>query len=170
MLPNSLAPLLLVGLLAGCASPPARPPAFEVPRTTLFPASALITQRAVLKVRGREFALNGYLALNDSRDMRLVVTALFGQVLADVLVKQDGRIRVMQSSGMLRPAWIERYVAADVQCIFGGSPPADCPARMLSSSHFVVTRRWYTLDVRIVQNQPGPQRPELFDENRPGKL
>jgi hypothetical protein len=123
----------------------------------------------VLTARGRQFALNGYLAQSATGGRRLVITEMFGQVLADVLVKPDGKVHVMRSSRLLRPAWIERYVALDMQCIFGAAPDAAGAVRTLSATHFVVQRRWYQLDLQIVETKPGPQAPELFDETRGAK-
>jgi hypothetical protein len=153
--------LLLLWLAAGCAIPP---PAGQASGPAAgLPVEGLVTQRAVLTARGRQFALNGYLAQSAAGGRRLIVTEMFGQVLADVLVKPDGTVQVMRSSRLLRPAWIKRYVAADMQCLFGGATEAACPVRRLSATHFVVQRRWYKLDVQIVETRPGPQPPELFD-------
>lgn len=152
---------LLLALLAGCATPP---------RSTLprgpqsFPADALITQRGVLTVRGRQFTLNGYLATSATGAKRLIVTENFGSVLADVLVKPDGSVRVMRSSRAFKPAWIRDYIATDLQCIFGDAPRANCPGQMLSPTHFLIQRRWYRLDLQIVETKPGPQPAEMFDE------
>lgn len=158
---NSFALLLLL-LAAGCATPP--PPAAGPRPARSFPADALVTQRAVLTVRGRQFALNGYLASSAAGGRRLIVTGMFGAVLADVLVKRDGTVLVMRSSKLFRPVWVERYVAGDMQCIFGDAPDAVCPVRMLSATHFLIERRWYKLDLEIVETKPGPQPAELFDE------
>lgn len=163
---NNLA-LLLVWFAAGCATPAPRVQAPPPPAS--LPLDGLVTQRAVLTARGRQYALNGYLAQSATGGRRLIITEMFGQVLADVLVKPDGTVHVMRSSRLLRPAWIERYVAVDLQCIFGGAPDAACPVERLSATHFVVQRRWYKLDVQIVETKPGPQRPELFDETQATK-
>jgi len=155
-------PLLWLLLAAGCATP--SPPG-NLPRAaSSFPADALVTQRGVLTARGRQFTLNGYLALSGTGGKRLIVMENFGAVLADVLVKPDGTVRVMRSSRIFRPAWIERYVAADLQCIFGGAQSAACPVRTLSATHFVVERRGYKLELHIVETKPGTQPAELFDE------
>ena len=152
---------LALALAAGCATPPHG----TLPHTAnLFPADALVAQRAVLTARGRQFTLNGYLALSGTGGQRMIILEHFNSVLADVLVKPDGTVHVMRSSRIFRPAWIERYVAADLRCIFGGAAGANCPGRMLSPTHFVIERRWYTLDLQIVEIKPGPQPPELFDE------
>jgi hypothetical protein len=147
-------------LLAGCATAPRiqiqRPP-------DLFPTEALITQRGVLTVLGRQFTVNGYLAMSPSGAKRLIVTENFGSVLADVVVKPDGNIQVMRSSRLLKPEWIRRYVAADLECIFGTAPKSDCPGQMLSPTHFLIERRRYKLDLQIVEIKPGPQSPHLFD-------
>jgi len=160
--------MMMVLIATGCATVVRPPPSTPHP-TGLFPPSGLITQRATLTVRGRQFALTGYVALDATQGRRLIVTELFGHVLADVLVKRDGSVFVMRSSPMLRPAWIRRYLAADLECIFGGMPEAGCPVRMPEENHFLIERRWYKLDVRTVETRPGPQSAEMFDETRAEK-
>ena len=160
---NSLFALLL--LFAGCATKPAAPApnTATAQRTWAFPADALIRQRAVLTARGRQFPLNGVLARSGHGGLRLLVTENFGQVLADVLVKPDGTVTVMRSSRMLKESWVKRYVAADLQGIFGSGPLKDCPVTMIDPSHFTIARRWYRLDLSVVEIKPGPQSPRLFD-------
>ena len=153
----SLFVLLTVG---GCATQPDKGPP---PMGPSFPANGLIIQRAVLTARGRQFTLNGYLSVSAAGGKRLIVTENFGNVLADVLVKPDGAVHVMRSSQAFPPKWIQRYVAADLQCVFGGTPEKKCPVRMLSPTHFVIDRFWYDLDLQIVQTQPGPQPPATFE-------
>lgn len=155
--------LLLLTLAAGCATPP-RP---VLPRAApSFPAEALITQRGVLTRLGRQFTLNGYLATSATGAKRLIVTENFGSVLADVLVNPDGSVRVMRSSRAFKPAWIRDYIATDLQCIFGDAPRANCPGQMLSPTHYRIERRWYKLDLQIVETKPGPQPAAMFDETR----
>jgi hypothetical protein len=160
---NFSAPLCLLLLLAGCASAPPPRPAPAPQRSWSFPPDAFIRQRAVFTARGRQFALNGLLAKSEQGGLRLIVTENFGSVLADVLVKPDGTVFVMRSSRMFKPAWIRNYVAADLKCIFGATPPTELPVKMLDASHFVITRRWYTLDLNIVDTKPGPQSASMFD-------
>ena len=161
---GNLLALLFAALLTGCVTSP------TIPRTgRAFPANALITQRGILTARGRQFPLNGYLSLSETGGMRLIVTENFGSVMADVLVRRDGTVRVMRSSPAFRPAWIERFMAADLKCIFGDAPEKQCPGQMLSPTHFVIERRWYKLDLQIVETKPGPQRAELFDETKAEK-
>jgi hypothetical protein len=158
--------LALLLLLASCATAPQS----QLPRpATPFPADAFITQRGVLTVRGRQFTLNGYLAMSATGGKRLVITENFGSVLADVLVKPDGEVHVMRSSRAFKPAWIRRYLAADLECIFGASQKPDCPGQMLSTNHFLIERRWYKLDLQILEIKPGPQSSEMFDESKAGK-
>jgi hypothetical protein len=147
-------------ILAGCASPPPGRP--FAPAQNL-PEEAMITQRGVLTVLGRQYTLNGYVARSHSRGLRLIVTENFGNVLADVLVEPNGRVHVMRSSRALRPKWIERYVAADLACIFSDSPSIDCPGQKLSDTHFLIERRWYKLDLQTVETKPGRQRAEMFN-------
>lgn len=158
--------LLLLTLAAGCATPP-RTILPRAPQS--FPVDALITQRGVLTVLGRQFTLNGYLATSATGAKRLIVTENFGSVLADVFVKPDGSVRVMRSSRAFKPAWIRDYIATDLQCIFGDAPRADCPGQMLSPTHFMIQRRWYKLDLHIVETKPGPQPAAMFDEAKAEK-
>jgi hypothetical protein len=162
--------LLLVGFMAGCATTKLPPPV-NLPRpANLFPADALITQRAVLTVHGRQFTLNGYVAKSATGGLRLIMTENFGGVLADVLVKPDGKIFVLQTKSPFRPAWVEKFIAADLKCVFGSGPEKGCPMRILSPTHFIIERRWYyTLELRTISVQPGPQPAEMFDPARGGK-
>ena len=155
--------LVALALGAGCATRPAQPSA-TVPHKS--PPDAFITQRAVLTARGKQFTLNGYLSMSEAGGKRLLVTENFGNVLADVLVKPDGVAHVMRSSAAFRPAWIKRFVAADLECVFGNPVGRRCNVEALSPTHFVVKRFWYTLDLRIVETKPGPQPPEMFDQTK----
>ena len=152
--------LLLPALLAGgCATAPVS----FLPRTAgSFPADALITQRAVLTARGRQFTLNGYLSRSRTGGQRLIITENFGGVLADLLIKPDGAVHVLRSSRAFKESWIRRHIAADVQCLFGDAPREHCPGRQVSENHFVIERRWYTLDLQVVETKAGPQSPDLF--------
>jgi len=157
-----LLPLVLL-LAAGCASAPENH--FLRP-TNLFPANGLLVQRALFTARGRQFALNGYLALSETGGKRLIVTETFGNVMADLLVKPDGKVFVMKSSRLFPEKYIRRLVTADVECIFGGAPKLDCPVTMPETNHFVVNRGGYKLDLRIVEIKTGSQPAELFDETK----
>jgi hypothetical protein len=159
-------PLMLVCLATGCAtdlrSQIQRPP-------DSIPAEAMITQRGVLTVLGRQYTLNGYLSISATGGKRLIVTENFGGVLADVLIKPDGTVHVMRSSSAFKRKWIHRYIAADVECLFGNGQKPDCPGRMLSPTHFLIERRWYKLDLRIVETKSGPQPAAMFDESKAAK-
>jgi hypothetical protein len=150
---------LLAACLAGCATLPPRPVALRV--TT----DALLTQRGVLTIHGRQFPLNGYLALSQTSGMRLIMTAAFGQVLADVLIKPDGTVYLMRPNPVLRRAWIERFVARDLECLFGHRPGL-CPAQATDANHFVVNDRGYTLELQTVDTKAGLQLATLFDETK----
>lgn len=157
----------LMALLTGCATAP-RTQIQRLPTTS--PADALITQRGVLTVfGGRQFTLNGYLAVSAVGGKRLVITENLGTVLADVLIKPDGKVYVMRSSRAFKAEWIRDYIAADAQCVFGEAPAGNCPGRMLSPAHFIIQRRWYKLDLNIVETKPGAQPPDMFDETRAEK-
>jgi hypothetical protein len=161
-----LLPLILF-LAAGCATA-SRHTQFSCP-ANLFQANAFITQRALFNARGQQFALNGYLALSETGGKRLVVTENFGHIVADVLVKPDGRIFVMQSSRMFPEKYIRYDIAADLECIFGDVTNKNCPVKMLDANHFMIDRGGYKLDLRIVETKLGAQPAELFDETRAGK-
>jgi len=137
--------ILLLLLLTGCATVPPRVPV----RVT---TSALLTQRAVLTIHGRQFTLTGYLALSETNGMRLIMTSALGQVMADVLLKPDGAVYLMRPSPALRPEWIERYVAADMRRF------AESPTPNLS-----IKDRSHTLELRTVETKTGPQPANLFE-------
>jgi len=158
--------LLSLLLLTGCAT---TPPSQIRPAANSVPTEAMITQRGVLTVLGRQFTLNGYLSLSAAGGKRLIVTENFGGVLADVLIKPDGTVHVMRSSRAFKPKWIRRYLAADVECLFGNSPNGDCPGEMLGTNHFLIKRRWYKLDLHTVETKPGPQPSTMFDESKAEK-
>ena len=160
--------LFLTALLltAGCASVPKT--SFH-PATSPFPPDALVTQRGVLTVLGRQFTLNGYLALSATGGKRLVVTENFGNVLADVLITPDGSAHVMRFSRAFKPEWVRRYLAADVQCLTGESTTEECPGVHLSETRFLVQRRWYKLELQTVKVAAGPQAATMFDPSRTEK-
>ena len=157
---------VLILISSGCATAPGR----QIQRpANSEPTDAMITQRGVLTVLGRQFTLNGYLSISATSGKRLIVTENFGGVLADVLIKPDGSVHVMRSSRAFKPKWIRRYIAADVECLFGNNPKADCPGEMLSPNHFLIKRRWYKLDLQTVETKPGPQPATMFDESKAEK-
>jgi hypothetical protein len=157
---------MLLLISSGCATTPHR----QIQRpTNAIPADAMITQRGVLTVLGRQFTLNGYLSLSATGGKRLIITENFGGVLADVLIKSDGTVHVMRSSRAFKPEWIRRYIAADVECLFGNNPAADCPGQVLGPNHSLIERRWYKLDLQVVETKPGPQPAVMFDESKAEK-
>lgn len=117
----------------------------------------------------RQFTLNGYLSVSPVGGKRLVITENFGSVLADVMIKPDGKVYVMRSSRAFKSKWIRNYIAADLQCVFGETASGNCPGQMISPAHFVIERRWYKLDLQIVEAKPGPQSADLFDETKAEK-
>ena len=162
--------LLLVGLMAGCASPKNSPQSASALSTAkLFPPDAFVTQRGVLTIHQRQFTLNGYVAKSEARGLRFILTENFGGVLADVLVKPDGKVLVMQGKSPFRRAWVENYIAADLKCIFGSGAEKNCPVQRLSPTHFVIQRRGYKLDLQTVEIKPGAQPAAMFDESQKGK-
>lgn len=156
-------PALLSLLLAGCATQPVP----DLPRNAAdLPPEGFVTQRAILTARGRQFSLNGYLSLSRQRGKRLVVIGNFGGVLADLLIKPDGSRHVMRAAPPFRPGWVKRFVADDLECALGSTPEGHCPGERISPTHFLIKRRWYSLDLQIVEIKPGPQPARMFDETR----
>lgn len=165
-IPGLLAPLAgLLLLLAGCATPLPNLPADDRPS---LPPDAFVTQRAVLTARGRQFTLNGYLSVSAQGGLRLRVTENFGALLADVLIRADGTVQVKRESKVFPAAWIRRYLAADAWGLFGVRGRSDCPARRVNATHYVIQRRWYQLDLRILEIKPGLQPAVLFEPTPPG--
>ena len=121
-----------------------------------------MVQRGVLTVHGRQVSLNGYVSKSEARGLRLVLTENFGGVLADVLVTCDGKARVIKAKPPFRPSWVERYVAADLKCVFWDATAGDYRVQVLSPTHFLVQRRRYKIELWTVETKPGPQPAETF--------
>jgi hypothetical protein len=134
-----------------------------------FPANAFMVHRAIFSARGKQFALTGYLALSDTGGKRLIISQSLGQTMADLLIKPDGTVYVMQATPMFKQEWIHKYVAGDLECIFAKNPPKKCPVQMLGPNHFHIKHFFYQLDLRIVETKIGPQPENLFDPSKPQK-
>ncbi|HVU27803.1 MAG TPA: hypothetical protein VHG71_08730 [Verrucomicrobiae bacterium] len=154
----------LIFLLAGGCATQHLPTSHLPPLKDSFPANGFITQRALFTAHGRQFALNGYLAVSATGGWRFIVTETLGSVVADVLVKPDGKIFVMQSSRLFPEKYIRRLMVRDLQCIFGKTNDANYPVKKPDANHFLIERRGYSLDVRILETKPDAQPAELFDE------
>ena len=150
-------------LAAGCATAPTPGNPVKPPAASNIPPDALVTQRGLLTIHGRQFSLTGYVACSESEGLRLILTENFGGVLADVLIKPDGNVFVMRWKPPFRPAWIQKYVAADAQCVFGKNAQPPCPVRLSGPNHFIIERRAYRLDLQTVEIKPGAQKASLFD-------
>lgn len=148
-------------LITGCATTKSK--AVTGASERHFPANAFMTHRAIFTARGRQFALTGYLALSETGGKRLIISQSLGQTMADLLIKPDGTVHVMQSNPAFKEEWIRRYVAADLECIFGEHSRKKCPVQMLDTNHFLIKHFWYKLDLRIVETKIGPQPQSLFD-------
>jgi hypothetical protein len=151
----------LAFLLAGCATSKSENRAAISERN--FPANAFMTHRAIFTARGKQFALTGYLALSETGGKRLIISQSLGQTMADLLVRPDGAVQVMQASPAFKTEWIRRYVAADLECIFGEHPKKHCPVQMLGPNHFFIKHFFYKLDLRIVETRVGAQPQSLFE-------
>jgi hypothetical protein len=154
-------------LMVGCATTKSKTGAVT---GLQFPPDAFMTHRAIFTARGKQFALTGYLVLSESRGKRLIISQQLGQTMADLLVKADGTVHVMQSSPAFKPEWVRKYVAADLECIFGKHPHKQCPVQVLDANHFLIKHFFYKLDLRIVETKVGPQPEKLFDPGQAGKL
>jgi hypothetical protein len=162
--------LAVVLWAAGCVGPEpkeaAAPPPGIPPRVgELFPLNAVVTQRGVLTIHGRQFSMTGYIARSETNGLRLLMTETFGGVLADVMIEPSGKVIVVQTKPPFRPAWAEQYVAADLRCIFGRASIEDCPGWVLSPTHFVIKRPRYTLDLQTVEVKTNVPPASMFDPN-----
>ena len=153
--------------LAGCATSTSRSNTAAIEER--FPPNAFMTHRAIFTARGKQFALTGYLALSETGGKRLIISQSLGQTMADILVKPDGTVHVMQSSPMFKPEWVRRYVATDLECIFANRPQKKCPVEMLDPNHFFIKHFFYKLDLRIVETKVGSQPDSLFDPTQAKK-
>jgi len=145
--------LLFLGAMAGCAFGPVQPP--SKPLAPSFPSNALVTQRGILKARGREFPLNGYVTTSETGGLRLVLANDFGGVLVEALVDANGKTSVVSAKAPFRKTWVEHYVMEDLKCVFGIGSSTNCQARRVGTNHFLIERRWYQLDLRTVQIKSG---------------
>lgn len=136
------------------------------PGRYVLPADGFQTHRAIFTVLGKQYSFNGYLALSHTGGKRLLVTENFGMVFADVLIKPDGKIYVLQSNKIFTPRRIKKYVAADLEALFGSHPPEATPVNIVSPDHLILKRSFYSLDLRIVQTKPGAQPDSMFDETK----
>jgi hypothetical protein len=153
--------------LAGCATSTSRSNTAAIEQR--FPPNVFMTHRAIFTARGKQFALTGYLVLSETGGKRLIISQSLGQTMADLLVKPDGTVHVMQSSPMFKPEWVRRFVAADLECVFGKQPKKKCPVQMLDPNHFFIKHFFYKLDLRIVETKVGPQPDSLFDPTQAKK-
>ena len=126
----------------------------------------MLVQRGLFTIIGRQFAINGYLAMNSDGARRLIVTETFGNVMADVLVKPDGTVFVLRSSRLFPEKYIRKQMVPDLECLFGPETVTNCPATMPEPNHFIINRGWNKLDLRIVETKPGVQPAKLFDETQ----
>ncbi len=156
--------LLSVLFLAGCETNKLAAPERH------FPPNAFMTHRVIFTARGKQFALTGYLVLSETRGKRLIISQSLGQTMADLLVKPDGTVQVMQASPAFKTEWIRRHVAADLECMFGEHPKKHCSVQVLGPDHFFVKHFFYKLDLRIVETRPGPQPESLFEPTQAKKL
>lgn len=161
----SAAFIVAVQLMTGCVTdkPGAAHP--NAPERH-FPPNAFMTHRAIFTARGKQFALTGYLALSETGGKRLIISQALGQTMADLLVKPDGAVHVMQTSPMFKEQWIRRFVAPDLECLFGDHPAKKCPVQMLDTNRFRIKHFWYKVDLRIVETKVGPQPDNLFDPSK----
>jgi len=155
-------------LFTGCATTRSKNSAGNL--QPQFPPNAFMTHRAIFTAKGKQFALTGYLALSESGGKRLIISQALGQTMADLLVKPDGTVHVMQPSPMFKEQWIRRYVAADLECLFGNHPQKKCPLQILGPNHLFIKHFFYQLDLRIVETKVGPQPDSLFDPTQARKL
>lgn len=156
-----LLPLLWL-LGTGCATAPKEPIVRPAP---IAPMDGFQTHRAVFTALGKQYTFNGYLATSQTGAKRLLVTENFGMVFADLIIKPDGTVFVMQSNKVFTPKRIKKYVAADLEALFG-NPAKPAPISRSGENHYLLKRRFYTLDLRIITTKTGPQPAEMFDETK----
>ncbi len=158
-----LLPLLLLLLGAGCST--VQKNAGER-LANLPPADGFQTHRAILTAGGKQYLFNGYLATSRTGGRRLLITENFGMMLADVLIKPDGKIYVMQANKIFTPRRIRRFVAADLETLFNNRICESTPVKFPGPGHLFLKRIFYTLDLRIVETKTGAQPVEMFDETK----
>ena len=132
----------------------------------LPPADGFQTHRAIFTALGKQYTFNGYLATSHTGGQRLLITENFGMVFADVLIKPDGKIYVMQANKIFTPRRIRKYVARDLEALFSNRICEPTPVKQLGPGHLFLKRSFYSLDLRIVQTKTGAQPDSMFDETK----
>jgi hypothetical protein len=133
---------------------------------SLPPADGFQTHRAVFTSAGKQYTFNGYLATSRTGGKRLLITENFGMVFADVLIKPDGKIYVMQANKIFTPARIRKYVARDLETLFDNNISKPTPVKYPGPGHLILKRLFYSIDLRIVATKSGTQPGEMFDETK----
>lgn len=117
------ASLLLVVLLAGCTTWGVSlrwnsDPELEAKaRQVLSTRPARLTQRAVVKVRGREFSCDGVVQFQADGGLRLAVLSPMG-VMAELRMDKEGAIEVVKTTPSFRNAWAQEYIGTVVKLLF----------------------------------------------------
>jgi len=95
---------------------PARAESLAAALAASFPGAFTAMHRVLLDVGGRELVLEGYLAVADSGDLRLVAKGPFGATLWDAEQK-GGAVTVLQKQDFVDEAWITRYALRDARVV-----------------------------------------------------
>ena len=98
------------------------------------------THRVLLSIGRRQFDLNSRLAMSPTHGLRLVALVSMGQVMLDVWVKPDGEVVMMREPMGLRPAWVERFVARDIQTLYRSMGEGDYRFARLETGEAVAVR------------------------------
>jgi hypothetical protein len=82
-----------------------------------------MVHRVVMTAGGRQFVMDGHLAVRADGSMRLVAMGQLG-VIAEVSISAEGEIDVGQTHRRFPKRWARRYIARDMRLLFG-TPPYD---------------------------------------------
>jgi len=85
----------------------------------LYPEQARMTHRAILTVRGRQFAFDGYVA-KAGDNLRLVATGAVG-LIGELKWSRNGGAEIIRNGPFFRPAWSKDYMARDLALLL--APP-----------------------------------------------
>jgi len=87
-----------------------------------FPDSFEAVHRGTLTVRKRQFNLDGYLRVDDTKGHRLVAAAGFGNVLFELAWNNEWTGEIVRESGLLKRSVIEEGPGEDMNLILRKSP------------------------------------------------
>lgn len=120
-----------------------------------YPLSFRTVHRGLLEAKGRQFLLDGYLLIRQPENFRLVAKGDMGGTAFELAKSPGEAVRIVQNPLGLRPVWLTKGAAHDVEVLYFKSP----------GSRARLTRRPEGT-LALVQELPGGSQEEfLFQQD-----